>query len=122
MKDKEISQGVVHNVPPDLRVALVGDVKSLGIWNGLTPLARNEWICWVTSAKKPETGSRGLEMSLSKVNAGHVAGQAVLIADQRRKNGFGVERKGVRSHCSQCVSWDATVFPSLNLCTQSLYS
>src|ERR1051325_2527708 len=67
-------------------------------------------------------GSRGLEMSLSKVNVGHVAGQAVLIADQRQKNSFEVERKGVRSHCSQCVSWDATVFPSLNLCTQSLYS
>src|SRR5262249_25302159 len=33
------------------------------------------------------TGSRGLEKSLSKVNAGHVAGQAVLIADQRRNNG-----------------------------------
>ena len=26
-------------------------------------------------------------MTLSSVNAGHVAGQAVLIADQRRKNG-----------------------------------
>jgi hypothetical protein len=42
------------------------------------------------SRRLADTGSRGLEMSLSRVNADHVAGQAVLIADQRRKNGFEV--------------------------------
>lgn len=36
------------------------------------------------------TGSRGLDTSLSRVNAGPVAGQAVLIADPRQKNGFEV--------------------------------
>jgi hypothetical protein len=41
------------------------------------------------------TGSRGLEMNLSRVNAAHVAGQVVLIADRRRKNGFEVEEKKV---------------------------
>ncbi len=32
-------------------------------------------------------------MTFSRVNAGHVAGQAVLIADHRRKNGFEVSEK-----------------------------
>lgn len=47
-----IAPGVVHEVPEDLRKALA---KSVDAWNDLTPLARNEWICWVTSVKKPET-------------------------------------------------------------------
>ncbi len=50
-----ISGGVVHKVPTDLREALDKDGKARGLWEGLTPLARNEWICWVTFVKKAET-------------------------------------------------------------------
>lgn len=52
---KEIAGGVVHEMPADLRKALVGSKTVKELWNGLTPLARNEWICWVTSVKKDET-------------------------------------------------------------------
>ncbi len=47
--------GVVHNVPSDLKLALTSSSKILSAWESLTPLARNEWICWVTSPKKQET-------------------------------------------------------------------
>jgi len=51
----KVSSGVVHKVPTDLREALTSDAKALGLWESLTPLARNEWICWVTFVKKKET-------------------------------------------------------------------
>lgn len=50
-----ISGGVVHTVPSDLRKALVASPHLILAWNALTPLARNEWICWTTSVKKAET-------------------------------------------------------------------
>ena len=52
--NKSISGGVVHTVPADLAKAL-SVPKICGEWNNLTPLGRNEWICWVTSVKKKET-------------------------------------------------------------------
>lgn len=55
MSEGKVATGVVHAVPSDLRKALTSDLKALAIWNDLTPLARNEWICWVISVKKPET-------------------------------------------------------------------
>lgn len=51
----EIYQGVVHKVPKDLKGVLIKSPKVLTIWNGLTPLARNEWICYITIVKKKET-------------------------------------------------------------------
>jgi hypothetical protein len=51
----EISGGVVHELPEDLREALSSDPMALAAWEDITPLARNEWICWVVSVKKPET-------------------------------------------------------------------
>lgn len=52
---KEIATGVVHEVPDDMRKALLADDELLSTWNSLTPLARNEWICWTTIVKKDET-------------------------------------------------------------------
>jgi hypothetical protein len=50
-----ISGGVVHNIPADLRKVLISDSKVHAAWESLTPLARNEWICWVIFVKKEET-------------------------------------------------------------------
>ena len=52
---KAISGGVAHDLPDDLRKALRADPKALEIWETLTPLARNEWICWVMSVRTAET-------------------------------------------------------------------
>lgn len=51
----EVASGVVHEVPSDLMKVLTSSAKVLERWNSLTPLARNEWICWVTIVKKDET-------------------------------------------------------------------
>lgn len=50
-----IASGVVHKVPSDLRKTLTSNPKVLGIWNSLTPLSRNEWICWTVSVKQEKT-------------------------------------------------------------------
>jgi len=52
---KKVSGGVIHTLPTDLKKVLSMTVGALKAWEDITPLARNEWICWVTSAKKPET-------------------------------------------------------------------
>ncbi len=52
--------GVVHTIPSDMRKAL-SDSKVAHAWNDLTPLARNEWICWVTIVKKAETRVEHIE-------------------------------------------------------------
>ena len=56
MKTAEpIAGGVVHDLPGDFRAAITADDEALATWRDITPLARNEWICWVESAKKAET-------------------------------------------------------------------
>lgn len=50
-----IPGGTVHKLPADLKKALTSHAKALAAWNDITPLARNEWICWVEGAKLIET-------------------------------------------------------------------
>ncbi len=49
-----ISGGVVHDLPPDMKKALAADKAALAAWEDITPLARNEWICWTQSVKTPD--------------------------------------------------------------------
>ena len=55
-----IATGVVHDVPKDIKETLLANPDLLETWNGLTPLARNEWICWTTIVKKEETRQKHL--------------------------------------------------------------
>jgi uncharacterized protein YdeI (YjbR/CyaY-like superfamily) len=55
MPDDNLSSGTVHPLPQDLKEFLLNDIELLPLWESLTPLARNEWICWVESVKKAET-------------------------------------------------------------------
>ena len=55
MADQHLPGGTVHDLPDDLELALKRSPQALATWHDITPLARNEWICWVTSPKKPET-------------------------------------------------------------------
>ncbi|TSC83892.1 MAG: hypothetical protein G01um101413_695 [Parcubacteria group bacterium Gr01-1014_13] len=70
MSKIEISGGAVHNLPPDLRKALTSDRKALAAWEDITPLARNEWICWTISNKKPETRKEHVSRVVSELKEG----------------------------------------------------
>ncbi|HSX15023.1 MAG TPA: YdeI/OmpD-associated family protein [Candidatus Saccharimonadales bacterium] len=70
MVTKTISTGVVHEVPADLRKALLANEDALEQWQDLTPLARNEWICWTISVKKAETRQNHVERTVSELIQG----------------------------------------------------
>lgn len=70
MSKKKISSGVAHKLPADLRKALAADNAALAKWEGITPLARNEWICWVGSVKTPETRREHVERVCSELKEG----------------------------------------------------
>lgn len=67
---KDISGGVVHKVPDDLRAALTRDAKVLELWESLTPLARNEWICWTTLVKQDKTRQDHVKRVVSELKDG----------------------------------------------------
>lgn len=70
MTNKQISSGTVHKMSSDLRKALTSDRAALAAWNGLTPLARNEWICWVVSVKKDETRKEHVKRLINELKEG----------------------------------------------------
>lgn len=69
-KRRQVATGVVHETPADLRDALRAHPQALATWDDITPLARNEWICWIESAKKAETRSRRIECGCESLKDG----------------------------------------------------
>ena len=70
MTDESIPGGLVHDLPDDLERALKADRDALSTWQDITPLARNEWICWVESAKKSETRLKRIDWGRSNLAEG----------------------------------------------------
>lgn len=70
MTKQLISGGAVHDLPEDLRETLASDAEALAAWEGLTPLARNEWICWAISVKKAETRRQHVERVRTELKEG----------------------------------------------------
>jgi uncharacterized protein YdeI (YjbR/CyaY-like superfamily) len=70
MIKKQATKGPVHKVPADLHEAISSDKIAKTLWADITPLARNEWICWVTSAKKEETRKHRIVVGLDKMHKG----------------------------------------------------
>jgi hypothetical protein len=66
----KLSQGVVHAVPADLQKTLLTDKAALSAWESITPLARNEWICWTISVKKAETRKEHVERVKNELKQG----------------------------------------------------
>ncbi len=67
---KDIPGGVVHDLPEDLAGALKDNPDALATWADITPLARNEWICWVESAKKQETRHKRIAWGCESLSDG----------------------------------------------------
>lgn len=67
---KKVSSEAVHKMPEDLREAVSYVPKVRTLWEDITPLARNEWICWVISGKKAETRGIRIKKAISKMKGG----------------------------------------------------
>ncbi len=65
-----IPSGVVHEIPKDLKGAFAADPKARAFWKSLTPLARNEWICWTISVKRKRTRKQHIERVTAQLKEG----------------------------------------------------
>ncbi|MCC6753393.1 MAG: YdeI/OmpD-associated family protein [Saprospiraceae bacterium] len=70
MDRTSISDGVLHTVPDDMKMALTSHPDLVSCWNTLTPIQRNEWICWVTIVKKAETREEHLKRMVEDLSEG----------------------------------------------------
>jgi uncharacterized protein YdeI (YjbR/CyaY-like superfamily) len=66
----EFAGGTVHKIPADLREALISSSGARAAWEDITPIARNEWICWVVSAKKAKTRIHRIKRTRTELRDG----------------------------------------------------
>lgn len=70
MADAALPGGVVHDLPGDLKQAIRGEPAALATWTDITPLARNEWICWVEDAKQLKTRQKRIAWGTENLRDG----------------------------------------------------
>lgn len=70
MSKPTVLTGVAHKLPNDLETALINTDGVLELWNDITPLARNEFICWVENAKQIETRARRITRTTEELLEG----------------------------------------------------
>jgi uncharacterized protein YdeI (YjbR/CyaY-like superfamily) len=83
MTDADVPGGVVHELPDDLRAAILGGDRGEGddgspavarsvldLWEACTPLGRNEFICWVGDAKQARTRNRRIRRTCEELEEG----------------------------------------------------
>ena len=73
MNVTQLSNGTVHKLPADLKRSIMSNSKASATWEDITPLARNEWICWTVTVKQ------------SKTRADHVNRAARELAEGKRR-------------------------------------
>jgi uncharacterized protein YdeI (YjbR/CyaY-like superfamily) len=66
----KISSGILHEVPNDIEKAITSNADLLAKWENLTPIQRNEWICWVTIVKKQETRNEHINRMKEELKKG----------------------------------------------------
>ncbi len=67
---KAFPKGTVHEAAADLRARLKADPEVYRHWESLTPLGRNEFICWVEDAKQDKTRQRRIERTCESLVEG----------------------------------------------------
>jgi len=70
MTKSMIAEGVLHPVPEDMIEALRQNDEITERWNKLTPIQRNEWICWVTLVNKLETREAHIQRMIEELSEG----------------------------------------------------
>ncbi|HSX06974.1 MAG TPA: YdeI/OmpD-associated family protein [Candidatus Saccharimonadia bacterium] len=70
MAIETLAGGTVHTMPADLRKALTAAPAAKRAWQSLTPLARNEWICWTVTVKQQKTRDEHVKRVISELEEG----------------------------------------------------
>ena len=66
----DFAEGTVHPAAGDMKAAIRADAGVLALWQGLTPLGRNEFICWVEDAKQAATRERRIRRTIEEMQEG----------------------------------------------------
>lgn len=64
------AQGVVHEAGSDMEAAIRADAAVFALWQGLTSLGRNEFICWVEDAKQVPTREKRIRRTIEEMQEG----------------------------------------------------
>jgi hypothetical protein len=83
----KVPGGAVHKLPADLRQALIGNPTALHAWQDITPLGRNEFICWVENAKQEKTRQRRIRRTQEELEDGMRRPCCWPGCDHRERNG-----------------------------------
>ncbi|MGH7241653.1 MAG: YdeI/OmpD-associated family protein [Candidatus Saccharimonadales bacterium] len=70
MRKDQLIGGTVHELPADLQKALLAAPVARAKWESLTPLARNEWICWAVTVKQQKTRDEHVKRVISELQEG----------------------------------------------------
>lgn len=70
MSEEQLAGGTAHKMPADLKKALTSAPAARAAWQSLTPLARNEWICWDISVKQAKTRQDHIKRTVSELQEG----------------------------------------------------
>ncbi len=66
----DFPDGTVHETGDDLQAAIRADPALFTLWESLTPLGRNEFICWVDDAKQAKTRQRRIARTCEELLEG----------------------------------------------------
>ena len=70
MLQTKLADGTAHKLPADMRKVILADKAMHKMWDDITPLARNEWICWTITVAKPETRAKHIRAMKDKMHKG----------------------------------------------------
>ena len=70
MTAAKLSDGTAHKMPADLQKALSASVAARKAWEDITPLARNEWICWTVTVKQQKTRDEHVARAVTELAEG----------------------------------------------------
>lgn len=66
----DLSGGLVHEIPVDLSNTLNKSKQAPDLWESLTPIARNEFICWIEDAKQDKTRVKRITRTIEELLEG----------------------------------------------------
>ena len=61
---------MVHELPGGFRSALIANPTALDAWEDITPLARNDFICWVEDAEQEMARERRIRRTQEELEEG----------------------------------------------------
>ena len=70
MSTKIIRTTAYHNVPKTILLILKEDNVLSKLWNELTEIQRNEWVCYATTGVKPDTINKHVKRMISDIKDG----------------------------------------------------